>query len=243
VASIGTTLRAAPRAAAARLGQLLLRPKLREEAGRPHFQLNERAVEYSFALRSLGEVEGREVLDVGTGMSAWPHLIANCGFAVTAVDKYGSYWRSPMVNRHFQVLNQDITAPTLEQRFDAVTCISVLEHIPEHRAAVRGMIGLLRPGGHLILTFPYNEGTYHPNAYDHPDAGYGQDASYVAQVYSREQLDQWLADSGASLVAEELYEVFTGELWTQGERIHPPRLSSVERPHHLACVVLEAPKP
>jgi SAM-dependent methyltransferase len=221
----------------------MLQPKLREEAGRPHFQLNERIVEYSFALRALGEMDGREVLDVGTGASAWPHLMATCGFIVEAADKYGSYWRRPMVNRHFHVIHEDITEPTLSKRYDAVTCISVLEHIPEHRAAVRGMLGLLRPGGRLILTVPYNERTYHPDAYRHPEAGYGQDASYIAQVYSREQLEGWLADSDASLVRQELYRVFTGELWTQGERLHPPQPSTAEQPHHLACMVLEAPSP
>lgn len=236
----GTKLRTVPRGAA-RLGQLPLRRKLREEAGRPHFELNERAVEYSFALGALGEVKGRNVLDVGTGKSAWPHLMATCGFIVKAVDNYGSYWRAPMVNRHFHVINEDITEPTLSERFDAVTCISVLEHIPEHRAAVSGMLGLLRSGGRLILTFPYNERCYHPNAYRHPDAGYGRHLPYIAQIYSREELDQWLADSGATLLSQELYEVFTGELWTQGERLHPPRPSSAEKPHHLACVVLEAP--
>ncbi len=221
----------------------MLRARLRSEAGRPHYELNERVVEYPFALSALAEADGREVLDVGTGVSAWPHLMANCGFIVEAVDNYGSYRRGPLINRHFHVGRQDITRPTLDKRYDAVTCISVLEHIPEHRAAVRGMLGLLRPGGRLILTVPYNERTYHPDAYRHPAAGYGQDVPYIAQVYSREQLDQWLADSGASLVRQELYRVFTGELWTQGERLHPPEPSSADAPHHLACMVLEARSP
>lgn len=38
--------------------------------------------------------------------------------------------------------------------FDLVTCISVLEHIPEDTAAVRSMWALLRPGGKLVLTLP-----------------------------------------------------------------------------------------
>ncbi len=38
--------------------------------------------------------------------------------------------------------------------FDLVTCISVLEHIPEDRRAVEAMWSLLRPGGRLILTLP-----------------------------------------------------------------------------------------
>jgi SAM-dependent methyltransferase len=241
VASLGTKLRAASRDGAAWLRHVHLRRTLRDEAGRPHFDRNERAVEYSFALRALGEVEGRDVLDVGTGTSAWPPLMASCGFIVRAIDDYGSYWSEPLRNRHFEVRRDDITRTALSERFDAVTCISVLEHIPDHRAAIRGMLGLLRGGGRLILTFPYNERIYHPNAYEHPLAGYGQQLEFITQIFAREQLDQWLADTGASLVTEELYEVFTGELWTQGERIHPPRPARAAGSHHLGCFVLEPP--
>lgn len=38
--------------------------------------------------------------------------------------------------------------------FDLITCISVLEHIPQDEAAIETMWALLRPGGKLILTLP-----------------------------------------------------------------------------------------
>jgi SAM-dependent methyltransferase len=38
--------------------------------------------------------------------------------------------------------------------FDLVTCISVLEHIPDDKKAVETMWSLLRPGGRLVLTMP-----------------------------------------------------------------------------------------
>jgi SAM-dependent methyltransferase len=38
--------------------------------------------------------------------------------------------------------------------FDLITCISVLEHIPEDKAALQIIWSLLRPGGKLILTLP-----------------------------------------------------------------------------------------
>jgi SAM-dependent methyltransferase len=45
-------------------------------------------------------------------------------------------------------------APYAPASFDLITCISVLEHIPEDQAALRTMWALLRPGGRLILTLP-----------------------------------------------------------------------------------------
>ncbi|MBF0230746.1 MAG: methyltransferase domain-containing protein [Desulfamplus sp.] len=38
--------------------------------------------------------------------------------------------------------------------FDLITCISVLEHIPNDKAVIETMWTLLRPGGKLILTLP-----------------------------------------------------------------------------------------
>jgi predicted SAM-dependent methyltransferase len=38
--------------------------------------------------------------------------------------------------------------------FDLITCLSVLEHIPEDKAALETMWSLLSPGGKLILTLP-----------------------------------------------------------------------------------------
>lgn len=38
--------------------------------------------------------------------------------------------------------------------FDLITCLSVLEHIPDDAAAIKAMWARLRPGGKLILTLP-----------------------------------------------------------------------------------------
>ena len=38
--------------------------------------------------------------------------------------------------------------------FDLITCISVVEHIPQDKAVIETMWSLLRPGGKLILTLP-----------------------------------------------------------------------------------------
>lgn len=38
--------------------------------------------------------------------------------------------------------------------FDVITCISVLEHIPDDKAAVTKMWSLVRPGGRLLISIP-----------------------------------------------------------------------------------------
>lgn len=45
-------------------------------------------------------------------------------------------------------------APFPAETFDLITCISVLEHIPDDGAALRAMIRMLKPGGMLVLSLP-----------------------------------------------------------------------------------------
>lgn len=225
------------------LGRLFLFPLLYMEyrfqkpVGRA--PCNERPVEYTYALTWLAKTCPREVLDVGSGRSAWPDLVAKCGFHVTAIDKIKGYWKGDFFNRHYYVKNQDVTRPTLAQQFDLITCLSVLEHIPNHREAMDGMFRLLKPGGHLVLSFPYNEEKYVDDIYQLPGVSYGQDYSFICQVYSRQQIDLWLADGRGRIIDQAYYEVFTGDLWAFGERICPPREAQKTQRHHLTCLVIQ----
>jgi len=220
--------------------QLPLHPILRYEwVRRSGRTVNERPIEFGFAIRCLSDLAATTVLDVGSGRTAWPRLLADCGFQVTAIDEGGSYWGHQVVNRHHYVLRDDITKPTLGAEFDALTCLSVLEHIEDHEAAVRGLRGRLPRGGHAILSFPYNEQTFVENVYALPGVSYGTDAPYVCRVYSRHELEAWL-DEGFEVVRQEYYKVFTGELWAFGERLRPPIRTGVREPHHLSCVLLRA---
>lgn len=49
----------------------------------------------------------------------------------------------------------DILAlPFRDAAFDIVICSEVLEHIPDHRSAVREVMRVLRPGGDLVVSVP-----------------------------------------------------------------------------------------
>lgn len=202
-------------------------------------RLNERAVEYSFALRCIiYHTPMRSVLDVGSGTSSWPSLLRTCGCLVTAIDEMKNYWRySTFFNRHFYIIKDDITKPKLSRTFDLITCISTLEHIPNHQDAIRGMFSLLKPGGFLILTFPYSELHYVKNVYELPDAGYGQNAPYICQVYSRQEVNQWLADNPGEILEQEYWQMFNGEFWTFGGRCQPRKVTVADRHHHTNILI------
>jgi len=222
------------------LGGWYLIPTLKSEWRRSAFKkINERAIEFGFALKWLSKICPGDVLDVGSGKSAWPCTMVDCGFHVTAIDKIQGYWAKEFVNRHYYVINDDITKPKIMKQFDLITCISVLEHIPNHKAAIKGMFKLLKPGGYLILTIPYNEKQYIDNVYKLPGAGYGQDASWICQVFSRSQLDAWLNENPGKIIEQKYYQIFNGDFWTFGERIYPPLEVKKQEKCHLTCVVIQ----
>lgn len=200
--------------------------------------LNERPVEYAFALRKIASIYPHDVLDVGTGKTAWPNILATCGIRITSIDNVSDYWERNYWNRHWFVLDQDVRNPNLDQEFDFITCISVLEHIPESQMAVDSMFKLLRNGGYLLITCPFNSRTYHENIYQHPEAGFGQNFKYIAQVFSDQELATWVQRNNAEIVEEEFYEAFTGEMWSFGERLEPLRKSSRDGRHQLGCFLL-----
>ena len=220
--------------------QLPLYPILRYEwARRDQRRINERPIEYGFALRCLAGLEAESVLDVGSGSTAWPRLLADCGYQVTAIDHGESYWGHQPINRHHHVLRDDITEPTLKSELDAVTCLSVLEHIEDHDAAMRGVRRFLHPGSHAIVSFPYNERTFIENVYKLHGVAYGSDFPFVCRIYSRHEVDAWLA-LGFEIVQQEYHRVFTGNLWAFGERLRPPVETGPDEPHHLTCILLRA---
>lgn len=127
--------------------------------------VNERIVEAPFAFRALaGLADDARVLDVGASESTIALSLASLGYAVTAVDP-----------RPYPIPHPNLTSVAAaiaewdppQARFDAVLCVSTVEHIGlgyygdpaadgrgdlEALAAIRRLIA---DDGRLILTVPY----------------------------------------------------------------------------------------
>ena len=112
----------------------------------------------AWALERADLEPGARVLDVGSGDSIFPVYLARSGHRVSAVDLEldGSLGRRHRVPIHY--ILADMTAlPFDAASFDAVFCISVIEHLPEPRiaGALEEMRRVLRPGSPLLLTTDY----------------------------------------------------------------------------------------
>lgn len=210
----------------------------REYLNQSDEEVNERAIEYSFALQCAWRTSARTVLDVGSGYSPWPSLLGKCGYIVTAIDPMEGYWGGSIFNRHFYIIKDDITQSGLAETFDLITCISTLEHIPNHQDAVGGMFRLLKRGGHLVLTFPYNEKRYIENAYQLDGVRY-QDTKNVCQIFSRKEVDSWLENNGGRVVEQHYFELFSGQFHLVGDWLSPPREVSVSDKHDLTLILIQ----
>jgi 2-polyprenyl-3-methyl-5-hydroxy-6-metoxy-1,4-benzoquinol methylase len=58
------------------------------------------------------------------------------------------------------IRNEDLTGLSFaSESFDGVVTFDVLEHIPEYRKAIRECVRVLRPGGFLLFTVPFDGGS------------------------------------------------------------------------------------
>ena len=106
--------------------------------------LNERSIEYEFVLNNLLKYECLDVLDIWTGSNSFSSTLEHCGYNVTSTDsKAGHYWVN-FRNRYTYVVENDITDTKLTNKFDAVICISTLEHIQNFKDAVQGMVSAMK---------------------------------------------------------------------------------------------------
>jgi len=218
----------------------LLRAAFPNERVVPRGYVYERAIEYSFAFEVLMEYKKKNILDVGSGKSAFPALLKNCGFNVTAIDKVGDYYKGIKgeINYHFNVIKDDICNLSKEYNlFDAITCISVLEHIDKPVLAVKSMASLLKPDGILILTFPFTIYEYISNVYDLPDSDeLSSKFQYKAQSFTEKNLTEWGKQFGLKEIKRVYIRGWNGRYWRCGDRIAFPYVTNNPKEANGVCI-------
>ncbi|HET9049235.1 MAG TPA: bifunctional 2-polyprenyl-6-hydroxyphenol methylase/3-demethylubiquinol 3-O-methyltransferase UbiG [Chiayiivirga sp.] len=105
------------------------------------------------------EVMGARVVDVGCGGGILTETLARAGADVVGIDQ------SPMsldvARQHAETngLKIDYRLQTVEElaekeagTYDVVTCLEMIEHVPDPAAIIAACARLLKPGGHLVLS-------------------------------------------------------------------------------------------
>jgi SAM-dependent methyltransferase len=112
---------------------------------------------WSARLREWIPDTGADVLDVGCGTGSLTLLLAEHGHHVTGVDLSPgmvAFARRKLVaaGRQVPILVGDAADPPVgDRRFDVVLARHLLWALPDPLVALRRWVGLLRPGGHVVL--------------------------------------------------------------------------------------------
>ena len=118
---------------------------------RPLHDLNPVRLAYVTARTSL---RGARVLDVGCGGGLLSEALASAGAEVTAIDLAPDVLDVARLHRYESGVSVDYReisaeALALEQpsHFDVITCMEMLEHVPDPGSVIDACARLLRPGG------------------------------------------------------------------------------------------------
>ena len=84
--------------------------------------------------------------------------------------------------------------------FDQIICFETIEHVTDDRGLVRSLASMLRPGGSLLLTAPFDG--HRPLYTEDADPSPVEDGSHVRYGYSQQRLRELVRDAGLQVAGE-----------------------------------------
>jgi 2-polyprenyl-6-hydroxyphenyl methylase/3-demethylubiquinone-9 3-methyltransferase len=198
-----------------------------ESEFRPLHQINPLRLEWIDELASL---RGKTVLDVGCGGGILAEAMARRAAQVTGIDLAAKplgvarlhALESGVENLRYREIATEALAAEQPASFDVVTCMEMLEHVPDPSAVVRACSQLVRPGGWVFFS------TLNRNPKSFLFAIVG--AEYVLNLLPKgtheyakfirpSELGRWCRDAGLALEGQRgmQYNPLTKRYWLSGD--------------------------
>ncbi len=104
-------------------------------------------------------LKDKKVLDVGCGGGILTESLAQQGACASGIDMSETCIASARTHSQQQKLDIDYRCISIEEmaekyagQFDVITCLELLEHVPEPAAVIKACGQLAKPGGHLFFS-------------------------------------------------------------------------------------------
>lgn len=128
-----------------------------ESEFRPLHQINPLRLEW---INSISPVQGLQTLDIGCGGGILTDSLARKGATALGIDLSTKALKVAQLHameaQTANVTYREISAEALAQeapgRFDMVTCMEMLEHVPDPASIVRACATLVKPGGWVFFS-------------------------------------------------------------------------------------------
>lgn len=128
----------------------------RESEFKPLHDINPLRVNW---INERAPLAGKSVLDVGCGGGILSEAMAQRGAQVTGIDMGEAplaVARLHQLETGADVTYRQITAEALAEempeQFDVVTCLEMLEHVPDPASIIRACYALVKPGGQVFFS-------------------------------------------------------------------------------------------
>ena len=128
-----------------------------ESEFRPLHQINPLRLAW---IDDIVPLAGKRVLDIGCGGGILADAMARKGAEVLGIDLAGKALKVAQLHaleaQTQGVSYREVSAETLAaeqpESFDVVTCMEMLEHVPDPSSVVRACATLVKPGGHVVFS-------------------------------------------------------------------------------------------
>ncbi len=102
---------------------------------------------------------GKKVLDIGCGGGILTEAMAGAGATVRGIDLSDKALKVAKLHLHesgcsvdYQLISAEDYAAQHAGEFDVVTCMEMLEHVPDPASVVAACARLVKPGGHVFFS-------------------------------------------------------------------------------------------